>query len=131
MDPVPLPQYFAENPSPEEAERLKQLDEGRIADYTPLRKKTLEWMIKQDGVQHGDPIKAAHAIVDVVCGEGLAVPIAQRISNGQDECTDGTSPPLPELLVLGEDAEVNIRDRCMTVLKCLEEWKDVTRSISH
>ena len=33
------------------------------------------------------------------------------------------------MLVLGRDAEANIRDKCNAVLRNMDEWQDVTRGI--
>jgi hypothetical protein len=57
--------------------------------------------------------KAATAIIDVVRGEGAAQGRAW-----------------PPYLVLGEDAEVNMKKKCAKVLGVLEEWVDVARGVS-
>ena len=113
------------------SERIK-VEEGRIADYAQLRVSALKWMYDQDGVQVGDPAKAAEAIVDVVRGEGLASPshLPKSTTRMQRDVKGQAEQPWPDMLVLGEDAEQNIRDRCQTVLRCLDNWKDVTRSIA-
>lgn len=36
----------------------------------------------------------------------------------------------PEYLLLGDDAEAAVRGKCSKVLKILDEWVDVTRSVS-
>ncbi|OCH87968.1 NAD(P)-binding protein [Obba rivulosa] len=133
MEAMLLPSLFTEASSQREAEEKARFDEGRIEDYATQRAEMLKWMHAQDGVQYGDPAKAAKAIIDVVCGEGLAVSKNQPRDNGDDvDFSDSIRlASLPELLVLGEDAEENIRERCLTVLRCLDEWKDVTRSIAH
>ena len=108
-----------------------EVEEGRIPDYAPLRASTLTWMYAQDGTQLGDPAKTAQAIVDVVLGEGLASPERSCGSEGEQSDNANGRPPWPDLLVLGKDAELNIRDRCHDVLRCLDDWKDVTRSIAY
>lgn len=76
-----------------------------------FREKAQSFWRTIDGKQPGDPDKAANAIVDVVRGEGLAL--------GKE---------LPMWLVLGKDAEVNIRDKVARILANLDGWKDVTRA---
>ena len=34
------------------------------------------------------------------------------------------------MLVLGADAEMNIRDKCHAVLRNLDEWEDVVRGVA-
>ena len=65
------------------------------------------------GTEKGDPDKAVEAIVDVVCGEGVV-----------------KGRPWPGYLVLGEDAEVDVRTKCKKVLDVLDEWVDVVRSVN-
>lgn len=107
---------------------------GRIPDYARLRGSTLDWMYSQNGIQQGDPLRTAIAIVDVVRGEGLAAPnqISPSVhANRNDKKADlEAGQPWPEILVLGKDAEQNIRERCQNVLQWLDEWKDVTGSIA-
>lgn len=67
----------------------------------------------QDGKQPSDPVKAMTAIIDVVRGEGPA--------KGKD---------WPLWLVLGKDAEADLRENCEVRLKNLDEWKDVTRGVA-
>ncbi|KAF5370913.1 hypothetical protein D9615_009789 [Tricholomella constricta] len=64
------------------------------------------------GTEKGDPDKAMEAVVDVVRGEGIA-----------------KGRPWPGYLVLGEDAEKDVRDKCNKVLRVLDEWKDVACGI--
>ena len=113
--------------------RSVPVEEGRIADYASIRASTLEWAYAQNGIQEGDASKTAKAIVDVVRGEGLAAPSrlpkAVNVRMNGDGAKADLEQPWPELLVLGNDAEQNIRERCQNVLQCLDEWKDVTRSI--
>lgn len=36
---------------------------------------------------------------------------------------------MPLYLVLGEDADADVRNKCAKVLGVLEEWKDVVRGV--
>ncbi|KAJ8582665.1 hypothetical protein M405DRAFT_749909, partial [Rhizopogon salebrosus TDB-379] len=65
------------------------------------------------GKQPGDPMKAMKVVVDIVRGEGVAV---------------GREWPL--YLVLGEDAERDVRNKCTKILKHLDEWQDVIRDVN-
>ncbi len=61
----------------------------------------------------GDPQKAMEVVVDVVRGEGVA--------KGRE---------WPTYLILGEDAEVDIRNKIGKVAKALDDWQDVIRSVN-
>ena len=104
--------------------------EGCITDYAELRASALGRMRAQNGTQIGDPVKTANAIVDVILGEGLASHCLLKAGKQSTTADGQTKQILPDLLVLGEDAEQNIRERCHSVLRCLDEWQEVTRSIS-
>lgn len=52
-------------------------------------------------------------VVDVVRGEGVA-----------------KGRPWPGYLILGEDAENDVRTKCSKVLKVLDEWVDVSRGVN-
>ncbi|KAI0338156.1 NAD(P)-binding protein [Trametopsis cervina] len=82
-----------------------------IPAYEPLRLAGKEVYAKMHGKQPGDPEKAMVALVDVVRGEGQA-----------------QGRPMPLWLVLGEDAEQNLRDFCAERIKNLDEWQETTRS---
>ena len=82
-----------------------------IPDYDAMRIKGAEKYKAQNGKQPGDPEKAMLALADVVRGEGVA---------------EGKEMPL--WLVLGTDAEQNLRDYMAERLQNLDEWVDVTRS---
>ncbi|KAG1758790.1 hypothetical protein EDD22DRAFT_956546 [Suillus occidentalis] len=84
-----------------------------IPDYDETRAETLAKYEAIPGKQPGDPMKAMKFVVDVVRGEGVAA---------------GREWPL--YLVLGEDAERDIRNKCMMMLKHLDEWKDVIRDVN-
>ena len=102
----------------EEGKKTDSQVEGRIADYAVLREKMMKWM--NDVVNEGDADKSAEVIIDVVSNEG-----ASMINK------DGKARGWPELdmLVLGRDAEANIRDKCNAILKNLDEWQDVAKGI--
>ena len=51
--------------------------------------------------------------MDVVRGEGLA-----------------KGRPWPGYLILGADAEVDVRTKCKKVLDVLDQWADVTRGVN-
>lgn len=111
-----------------------------LEDYDPMRAQLLEWMKAQNGKQPGDPVASARAIVDVVRGE---VDISQvKITHpGSNKTSLNPLPRLQEtsesqrtwpdldMLVLGSDAEANIREKCERVIRNLNDWKDVMRSI--
>ncbi|KAI0086748.1 hypothetical protein BDY19DRAFT_958428 [Irpex rosettiformis] len=86
------------------------LTREKIPDYEDMRAALAARYWKQNGMQPGDPEKAMSAVVDVVRGEGVA---------------EGRTMPL--WLVLGTDAEQDLRDFCADRLKNLDEWQDVTR----
>jgi NAD(P)-dependent dehydrogenase (short-subunit alcohol dehydrogenase family) len=83
-----------------------------IPDYDETRAETLAKYEAIPGNQPGDPMKAMKFVVDVVRGEGAAA---------------GREWPL--YLVLGEDAERDVRNKCMMMLKHLDEWQDVIRDV--
>ncbi|KAF9449143.1 NAD(P)-binding protein [Macrolepiota fuliginosa MF-IS2] len=83
-----------------------------IPDYDELRAKTRDRFASVPGKEHGDPWKAARAIVDIVRGEGIA-----------------KDRSWPQYLVLGDDAEFDVRNKCRVVLNALDEWKDITRGV--
>lgn len=111
-----------------------------LEDYDPMRARLLGWMKAQNGKQPGDPVASARAIVDVVRGE---VDISQTKTThpGADKASPNPLPRLQErsesertwpdldMLVLGSDAEANIREKCERVIRNLDDWKDVVRSI--
>ncbi|KAH8099912.1 short-chain oxidoreductase [Phellopilus nigrolimitatus] len=99
-----------------------------ISDYEPVRKRMTEWLTAQMGKETGDPAKTALVIVDIVRGEGFAVSSSHHLDGGDDAKENG-KPIWPSMLALGEDAETDIRNKCLQVLHNLDEWKDVSRSI--
>ncbi|KAG6889352.1 hypothetical protein C0992_005580 [Termitomyces sp. T32_za158] len=84
-----------------------------IAANGPLREASMAKFKVLAETSKGDPAKAMEAVVDIVRGEGIA-----------------KGRPWPELLILGEDAERDVRDKCNKVLKALDEWKDVTHGVN-
>ncbi|KAG1894358.1 uncharacterized protein F5891DRAFT_1256097 [Suillus fuscotomentosus] len=84
-----------------------------IPDYDETRVETQVRYKAIHGRQPGDPMKAMKFVADVVRGEGVAA---------------GRKWPL--YLVLGEDAEQDIRNKCMVMLKHLDEWQDVIRDVN-
>ncbi|KAL0958957.1 hypothetical protein HGRIS_014269 [Hohenbuehelia grisea] len=86
-----------------------------IADYEPLRSASIKALKSVPGSEKGDPDKAMEALVDVVRGEGIA--------KGRE---------WPGHLVLGEDAEADIRNKAETVIEVLNAWSDVAKgSLMH
>lgn len=90
-----------------------------IADYAELRKRQVAWLYDAERrMPNGDADKCARAIVNVVSGK-------EDAEGGNDR-----GWPALGMLVLGADAEMNIRDKCDAVLKNLDEWKEVVRGVS-
>ena len=83
-----------------------------IPDYEEQRADSLMTYNALDGKQAGDPVKAMNAVVDVVRGEGVAA---------------GREWPL--YLVLGKDAEKDVRGKCARMIEHLDEWSDVVRGV--
>ncbi|KAJ6545517.1 hypothetical protein B0H19DRAFT_1266940 [Mycena capillaripes] len=88
-------------------------NDNTIADYNPLRAVSAARFGSLLGTEQGDPAKAMEAVVDVVRGEGRA-----------------RGRPWPGRLVLGEDAENDVRAKCKRVLDIVEEWSDVVRGVN-
>ncbi|KAJ7100672.1 hypothetical protein B0H15DRAFT_458313 [Mycena belliarum] len=85
-----------------------------IADYDQVRAQSMARFASVSGTERGDPVKAMSALVDVVRGEGVA--------RGKAWPAHG--------LVLGEDAEQDVRAGCARVVEGVEEWLDVVRGVS-
>lgn len=83
-----------------------------IAANDALRELSISRFRDVPGTEKGDPDKAMEVVVDVVRGEGVA-----------------KGRPWPGYLVLGEDAERDVRAKCHKVLRVLDEWQDVARSV--
>ena len=85
-----------------------RIRDERIPDYVETRSRQIEWM--NSVASPGDSEKCASAIMDIIVGR--------------------KSWPELNLLVLGADAEMHIRDKCHAVLRNLDEWKDVVRGVA-
>ncbi|KAJ7019896.1 hypothetical protein C8F04DRAFT_1081745 [Mycena alexandri] len=83
-----------------------------ISEYDPLRNLALARMGTLMGSERGDPAKAMEAVVDVVRGEGSA-----------------SRRKWPGCLVLGVDAEVDVRAKSKRMVDHLDEWSDVVRAV--
>lgn len=81
--------------------------------YDNIRTASLEKMGSIRDAIKGDPQKAMEVVVDVVRGEGVA--------KGRE---------WPTYLILGEDAEVDIRNKIGKIAKALDDWQDVIRSVN-
>lgn len=84
-----------------------------IPDYDNTRAEAATQWGAIHGKQPGDPVKAMKIVVDIVRGEGVAV---------------GREWPL--YLILGEDAERDVRNKCAKVLQHLDGWRDVIRDVN-
>ena len=87
------------------------LTQQEIEDYREMRERGFARYANQNGKQPGDAVKAMTAVADVVRGEGMA-----------------EGKPWPLWLVLGRDAEEDLRNHCVQKLGNLDEWLEVTRS---
>lgn len=85
-----------------------------------MSKETENFVIQNIGKQPGDSVLSAKIIVNVVRGKGF-------IWKG-GAGTEGDWPDL-NMLVLGSDALTNIRDKCERILRSLNVWESVARSI--
>ncbi|KDR79472.1 hypothetical protein GALMADRAFT_243567 [Galerina marginata CBS 339.88] len=86
--------------------------ENPIPAYDTLRNASKTRFASVSGSEKGDPNKAVEAIVDVVNGEGVA-----------------KGRPWPGYLVLGEDAELDVKTKCTKVLSVLNDWVDVAKGV--
>ncbi|CAK5279285.1 unnamed protein product [Mycena citricolor] len=85
----------------------------RLAAYDGTRETSVRFYADRHGTQDGDPAKAMAAVVEVVKGEGRAA-----------------GKPWPSCLVLGEDADRDVREKCRTMTTHLDEWADVVQMCS-
>ena len=83
-----------------------------IADYDDMREPAAKVFTAPAGKQAGDPVKAMKALVEVVCEEGRA----------RDKAW-------PLYLVLGKDAEQDVRDKCARMIRHLDEWNEIVRNV--
>ncbi|KAK2467668.1 hypothetical protein APHAL10511_000523 [Amanita phalloides] len=88
-------------------------DKNRLACYDDIRTAAEKRFASVPGTEKGDPVKGMEVVVDIVRGEGVA-----------------KGKPWPGLLVLGEDAERDIRKKCQATLEILDNWGDVARSVN-
>ncbi|KAJ7750390.1 hypothetical protein DFH07DRAFT_961353 [Mycena maculata] len=84
-----------------------------LPDYDKMRALSAARFGAVSGTERGDPAKAMEAVVDVVRGEGAAA-----------------GRPWPGTLVLGEDAESDLRVKTKKILDNLDEWNDVVRGVN-
>ncbi|KAJ3817620.1 hypothetical protein F5880DRAFT_1603493 [Lentinula raphanica] len=89
--------------------------ENTIGDYDDLRKRCIRRFEGIAGNEPGDPVKAMHALVDVVRGEGIAV--------GRKWPEPGAS------LLLGNDAERDFSKRFEKLKATVSEWAEVVRGV--
>lgn len=87
--------------------------ENAIPAYDSLRTASKARFESVGGTEKGDPDKAVKAIVDVVNGEGVA-----------------EGRPWPGYLILGQDAEADVKAKCTKVLSVLDAWSDVARDVN-
>ena len=85
--------------------------ETKHVEYEPITKALYSAMNAYNGVQPGDPEKAAERIVDIVKQEGVAA-----------------GRGIPGRLVLGPDAVATMKQKCEDTLAMLKEWEDVSGS---
>lgn len=86
---------------------------NKLDDYTDIHNAAVRGYTAHAGTQIGDPAKAMEVVVDTVKGEGVA-----------------KGKPWPGLLVLGEDADHDLRRKCEGTLQTLDEWKDVSTNLN-
>ncbi|KAF8146998.1 hypothetical protein K438DRAFT_1922140 [Mycena galopus ATCC 62051] len=80
--------------------------------YDGMREKNLQFYADRDGKQVGDPDKAMDAVVDVVRGEGAA-----------------RDKPWPGYLLLGKEADRDVRAKCKVMTDHLDEWREVVNGV--
>lgn len=83
-----------------------------IEAYNGTREENLNWYADRDGKQMGDPDKAMDAVVDVVRGDGTA-----------------RGKPWPGYLLLGKEADRDVRAKCKIMTDHLDEWGEVVKSV--
>ncbi|KAJ7691780.1 hypothetical protein B0H17DRAFT_1062642 [Mycena rosella] len=86
--------------------------DNAIAAYDETRRENMEHYESREGTQAGDPDKAMDAVVDVVRGEGPA-----------------QGKPWPGYLLLGKDADRDVRAKCKIMTDHLDEWSEVVRGV--
>ncbi len=88
-------------------------DRNKLVGYDDIRAAAAKRFASVPGNEKGDPVKAMEVVVDVVRGEGVA-----------------KGKPWPGLLVLGEDSERDVRNKCQATLQLLDTWGDVAKSVN-
>ncbi|PFH47503.1 hypothetical protein AMATHDRAFT_6683 [Amanita thiersii Skay4041] len=88
-------------------------DQRSIPDYDEIRDTSAKRFASVPGNEKGDPDKAMEVIVDIVRSEGVAKDLSW-----------------PGLLVLGEDAEADVRNKCGKTLEVLDQWRHVSTGVS-
>jgi hypothetical protein len=88
-------------------------DQNKLASYDDIRSAATKRFASVPGTEKGDPTKAMEVLVDVVKGEGVA-----------------KDKPWPEVLIIGEDAGFDIREKCERTLRALDGWKAVSASLN-
>ncbi|KAJ7927463.1 hypothetical protein B0H13DRAFT_2182795 [Mycena leptocephala] len=83
-----------------------------IAAYDDTRRENIDAYERRDGNQAGDPDKAMDAVVDVVRGEGAA-----------------QGKPWSGYLLLGKEADRDVRAKCKMMTDHLDEWGEVVKSV--
>ncbi|KAJ6588728.1 hypothetical protein B0H19DRAFT_216909 [Mycena capillaripes] len=86
--------------------------DNRIEAYDGIREENRNGYSGRDGKQMGDPDKAMEAVVDVVRGEGAA-----------------RGKPWPRYLLLGKEADRDVRAKCKTMTDHLDEWSEVVKGV--
>ncbi|KAI1872094.1 uncharacterized protein JN550_004297 [Neoarthrinium moseri] len=94
-------------------ENLKSIASA-IPDYLELSEGLLTRLKEQNQTQPGDPRKLVDIIIDMVREEGVA--------NGRE---------VPFRLPLGLDVYDDMKDKCTSTLKLLQDWQDVIRSTDY
>ncbi|KAJ7621262.1 hypothetical protein FB45DRAFT_928816 [Roridomyces roridus] len=86
--------------------------DNKIPDYDADREKYIKWFETIDGFIKGDPVKAMEVLTDVVRGEGKAA-----------------GRPWPLYLLLGDVAVQGISEKCHSMLKVIDDWRDVSTNL--
>jgi len=91
-----------------------------IEDYTPYRSAQIDFLRTLNGIQPGDPARAAKMVVDVVRKEGAF----EGVPSGSGDQEDVGTRMLPNLLVLGSDAQRDVRNKCTRVMQGIDDWEE-------
>jgi len=119
-------------------------EQDHIADYKPHRTAHIKFMATLSGTQPGDPVQAAKVITDLIRAEGAFTGYedSTKIHTSSNPWAAANSSAagvtgqkvvqskvLPNLLILGGDAQRDVRNKCTKVLQGIEQWEEVGRSI--